>query len=161
MHKWIKLYVALAENEIIRDQSAFVVFMFVLMTANRKGESIVSRLMTSTQLGMKPSTFRDSLERVIVKYDMATAHATGKYTIVSVKNWKKYQSMPDSFTNISPTFHRHSTDTNIEKSKSKSKKGNKFPLTNERRELPRKIDLSNTPEYQKLMKSVTRGVIRA
>jgi hypothetical protein len=120
MHNWIKLHVKLAEHEIMTDQTALTVFIYLLLTANSKGEGRVSRHSTSQILEMHPSTFRDAFTRLEKKYDLTTTEPTGRFTRYFLKNWSKYQTLDDRMNDNSTTIRRQFDDT-INKNKNKNK----------------------------------------
>lgn len=108
---WIKLHRKALENDIIRDQNAWCIFTWLLLKVDRlTGQKKVARSWACEELGMKATTFYDSLMRLVKKYKVATTNPTGTYTTVTLLNWDKYQSQEDNPTGI-PTATRQQPDT--------------------------------------------------
>jgi hypothetical protein len=107
---WVKLYRKSLDNEIMRDHKAWTLFCWLLLKANDKGQKIIGRYWVSKELGMKPGTFYDVLQRLAKKYsviNLTTDKATIKYTTVAIRNWRFYQ-YDNRSNNNKPTINQHS-----------------------------------------------------
>src|SRR3990167_9504109 len=90
---WIKLHRKVLSNGILRDQSAWTIFSWLMLKVDRKtGKKIIGRFWASEELGMNPSTFYKALKRLEKKWQMVTLSSNNKYTEISLINWVKYQS---------------------------------------------------------------------
>ena len=126
MDGWIKLFRKLLENDVIRDERALQIFIWLLLKVDRTtGVKKIARSWACQELNIKPTTFYDALQRLVKKYKMATAVPTANYTIITIINWYKYQ-MTDSSTDICPTARRQHADTLQEY---KNKELRSIPLT--------------------------------
>lgn len=90
---WIKLYRKIVDSDIFQDEKALKVFIWLLVKVDKTtGEKKIARSWTSQELRMNPSTFYKVLQRIVRNYKMVTAKVTAKYTIISLINWRNYQS---------------------------------------------------------------------
>lgn len=106
--RWVKLYAKLADNDLIRDEKALQIAIFLLLK-NINGSYRVSRYATAQQLGQKPEAFRSALKRLEKKYHFISQNSTNKYTDVTILKWHDYQAFN---TNKTPSEH-HQNTTNI------------------------------------------------
>lgn len=112
---WIKLYRKTLLNGILLDPPAWVLFTYLLLSCNRKGEFIVSRFTTAQALKMKPETFRHVLERLVSRWGVIGLKPTNKFTVVQIVNWAKYQLVDDvKTTKRPPKDQQKTTYTRIE-----------------------------------------------
>ena len=109
---WVKLYRKAKDNEIMRDQAAFLLFAWILLSVDRKtGKWKIGRFLLSKLTGMKPTTARDALYRLRDKYGVLTTLVTPtKYTEISVLKWAYYQQEIRLTPTLTPRS-RHSTAT--------------------------------------------------
>lgn len=124
MHEWIKLHTALRDSAVYQDPAAKVVFFHLLLIADENGKGRISRFKTSLELRMKPSTFSGALKRCQQSYLLCDIKTNKLYTIFSLNNWGKYQSLGDNETDIKPTVDRQQTDNKptLYKEKKENKK---------------------------------------
>lgn len=107
---WVKLYRKMLDNEILFDPNALVVFIWLLLKANDKGQKAIGRKWASKELHMREGTFYDALHRLEKKFQMVvltTGKATIKYTTVTIRNWRFYQ-YGNRLANNQPTISQHS-----------------------------------------------------
>lgn len=109
---WIKLHRKLLSNDLLLDQTALQIFVWLLLVVNSKGEKIFGRIWASKELGIKPTTFYDAVNRLSVKYKIAVIQTDNRKTKITLINWAKYQSSRSS-PSYAPTSDRHQTDTYI------------------------------------------------
>ena len=108
---WIKLHRKTLANGILRDQTAWVIFSWLLLKVDRKtGKKTVGRFWASGELGMKPTTFYQGLKRLEKKWKVLTLNADNEKTEVSLINWHKYQSN-DKANDNQMTTNRQRNDT--------------------------------------------------
>lgn len=101
---WIKLHRKVLDNDIMRDSNAWHIFTWLLLKVDRNtGHKRIGRFWVSEELGMKPSTFYDALQRLVKKYKVISVKGNNKYTDVWIVNWAKYQSVNDDDNNKTTT----------------------------------------------------------
>jgi hypothetical protein len=91
-NRWIKLYTKLIESDIFFDETAFRLFIYFLLIANSKGECRISYTQTSKFLKIPKSTLYGVITRIAKKYKIANTFPNGRFTLISICNWYKYQS---------------------------------------------------------------------
>lgn len=128
-HSWVKLYRKIATHEILFDDKALRVFIWLLATVQRRtGSTTIGRFAAARELRMKPSTFWDALKRLEMKYKIATCVSDSKKSTVSLLNWAKYQPSPVPPTGSAdsqPTAAQQQTDTEQEYKKKDFKTNDK------------------------------------
>lgn len=94
---WIKLYRKAMEHPVFRDESAWRVWTWILLSVNYEtGEMTFGRFKTSEALNISPSKFRHIIDRLRSKYDLIETTNQHSHTKLTVKNWHKYQAQSDS-----------------------------------------------------------------
>lgn len=115
---WVKLYRKIATHDILFDDKALRVFIWLLTTVDKKsGKTTIGRFAAARELRMKPSTFWDALKRLEKKYKIATCESDKQKTTVCLLNWAKYQpplKTPIGKTDNEPTADRQQSDTKQE-----------------------------------------------
>ena len=116
MNGWIKLHRQLRNHPIMRDPTAFQIFIWILISVDYKtGKMISGRFWASDELKIKPRTFHKALtERLRDRYDLVTLSSDNKNTVISVKNWDKYQHSGDTSGDTSVTTKGQQSDTKQE-----------------------------------------------
>jgi hypothetical protein len=110
---WVRLWRKALDNEIIKDQSAWHIFTWLLLKVDRiTGKKKTGRFWASDELGMKPNTFYKALKRLEKKYKVVTLQVTGKFTEISLINWHKYQT-GNTPSNTSVTHGEHIGNTSV------------------------------------------------
>lgn len=112
MEGWVKLYRKLLDNDLFKDEKAFRVFIWILLTVDRAGSMRVSRFRTASLLEINPNTFRSILDRLRDQHHAITINSTNKYSVIQVVNWSKYQQPTPSKKEIS-----HHQDTTLTRKK--------------------------------------------
>jgi hypothetical protein len=112
MEGWIKLYRKILEHDVFTDDKGFKVFMYMLLSANSKGELRISRYRTAEALDMNPNTFREVIKR-LVRYELITTINTNQFTRVLILNWTKYQVANTKANTIkTPSEHHYYKNKN-------------------------------------------------
>ncbi len=111
---WVKLYRKLENNEVMRDPTALQVFIWLLLNVDKtSGEFTTGRFVGSHELNINPSTFRDAIYRLKIKYKIIDTTSDNKKTIISLLKWAEYQAKQEP-TTPSPTTGRQQDDTKQE-----------------------------------------------
>lgn len=88
---WVKLHRKLLDNEFLRhDPTAKVVFITLLLIADRNGKGSFGRDMLGTLSGVKPITAYKSFLR-LKNADLVTQDSNNRYTRFSICKWSEYQ----------------------------------------------------------------------
>lgn len=96
---WVKVYRKLADNDILYDDKALRIFMWLLLNVDRKtGTITLGRYQGAFMTKMPPSTFRDALLRMTKKYKITTTTSDSKKTLIRLLNWDKYQAVDKETT---------------------------------------------------------------
>jgi len=112
---FIKLYRKLKYHEIIRDSTAFHIFIWILICVDYKTGSMISgRFWASSLLDIKPRTYHKALKRLEKKYDLVTLFSDNKKTTILVNNWGRYQGSSDTLGDNKVTTKGQQSDTNQE-----------------------------------------------
>lgn len=128
MNGWVRLHRQVIESEIFADSDLLKLFIWLLCRTSFKrsparltvgrgcstvmlepGQCIVGRHAAAEELGWPPSTFRDRLAK-LEAMGIADRHPDTHWTIVSIVNWDKYQSVDDRETTGIPTPNRQASD---------------------------------------------------
>lgn len=102
-NSWIKLYRQLLDWEWYRDINVKVLFLHLLLTANyetkkwqgitiEKGQKVTSFAHLAEETGLSVKQVRVALEKLKMTQEV-THEATRRYSIITVNNWSKYQSI--------------------------------------------------------------------
>lgn len=104
---WIKLYRKLIHDPVFSTEKGLKVWVWVLLKANHKkvdlfwgrqnitlrgGQLIFGRYTASEELKMSPSTVWFWMNE-LKKGEYIDIKTTNKFSIVTIKNWDKYQSL--------------------------------------------------------------------
>jgi len=96
---WIKLYRKAKDNDIMRDQTAWLLFSWILLSVDRAdGKWKTGRFLLSDLTGINANTIYKALLRLEEKHKVVTLSSNNKFTEISVLNWAKYQSLADLVT---------------------------------------------------------------
>lgn len=111
---WVKLYRKLGNNEVMRDPTALQVLIWLLINVDKtNGEFTTGRFVGAHELGINPSTFRDAVYRLKIKYKIIDTTSDNKKTTISLLKWSEYQSK--QITTTPPTTTgRQQSDTKQE-----------------------------------------------
>lgn len=91
-NSWIKLYRKLGDNEVMLDDKALRIFIWLLLHVDKKtGAYRVGRFMLSESLKINPNTVYKALKRLEKIYKIVTLSSNNKYTTISLLSWAKYQ----------------------------------------------------------------------
>ena len=127
---WIRLYRKSEESRAFQNADLWKVWSWCLMQATHKqiwmpvkiagkssevklepGQFIFGRKSAAKKLKMKPSSLRDRMQK-LEKLQQIAQKPTPNYTIVTIRNWKKYQPIQDTPSDHNPTTVRPQSDTN-------------------------------------------------
>lgn len=101
MGGWVKLHRQMLSNiDLMVDNTAFVVFVVLLLKANPKGQVLTSSRQIGAELEIPHMTVYGALER-LNKYQMTVQSTVHKKTLITICNWSKYQSNA-----VQSTVHR-------------------------------------------------------
>lgn len=122
---WIKLYRKLLGSPIFSSEKGLKIWVWCLLKATHEGFSqyvgrslielqpgqfIFGRKVAAGELRMKQSTVRDWINQL--KSDRyIDINSNSKYSVISIINWKEYQSA-DIKPDNNPTTNQQQTDTN-------------------------------------------------
>lgn len=111
---WVKLYRKLGDNEVMRDPTALQVLIWLLLNVDKKtGEFTTGRFIGAHELNINPSTFRDAIYRLKIKYKIIDTTSDNKKTVISLLKWAEYQEKRE-LTTPTPTTKRQQSDTKQE-----------------------------------------------
>lgn len=103
MNGWVKLHRQLLDNEFLAsDQTAFVLFIKLLLFVRDDGSCTLGRQQIERLFGIKGTTAYKAIKR-LEKEKMVTTSVTGKYTKINILNWGKYQQAGNRSSNRSVT----------------------------------------------------------
>lgn len=129
MQGYIKLHRSLLDWEWYNDSVVKDVFLHLLLSANhkdnkykgieiKKGQLLTGRLKLASDLNFTEMQIRTALKKLKSTNEI-TIKTTSKYSIISIKNWDKYQqdNQQDNqqTTNKQPTNNQQITTNNNEK----------------------------------------------
>lgn len=111
MNGWVKLHRKVEENSfLMNDNNAYMVFTKLLYMANSKGEWSGGRFRLSERVNLNDRTLYDVLKR-LKSQQLINIKPNSKYTVISICNWSKYQSVTNSPTNNNPTTTQQHDNT--------------------------------------------------
>lgn len=91
-NSWVKLYRKIAENDILFDDKALRLFIWLLTGVDKTtGTITIGRKWASKCVKLNPNTFYKVLSRLEKKYKIVTTKSNNHFTKVSLINWAKYQ----------------------------------------------------------------------
>jgi len=116
---WIKLHRKLTEWEWFDDHNTFRLFIYLLLTTNHKpkqwkgatiktGSKLTGINSLSEHTGLSVQQIRTSLKKLKETKEI-TIVPTNKYSIITITNWKKYQTDGKTPTNNQQTNNNQST----------------------------------------------------
>lgn len=129
MQGYIKLHRSLLDWEWYNDSVVKDVFLHLLLSANhkdnkykgieiKKGQLLTGRLKLASDLNLTEMQIRTALKKLKSTNEI-TIKTTSKYSIISIKNWDKYQqdNQQDNqqITNKQPTNNQQITTNNNDK----------------------------------------------
>lgn len=135
---FIKLFRKFLEWEWYDDKNTKILFIHLLLTANwkakkwhgetiKRGQLITSLSHLSQQTKLTVQQVRTSLDKLVATNDI-TKHTTSQYTIITIKNYGKYQdnNTQDNkqITNEQQTNNKRITTTKERKNSKNRKKYN-------------------------------------
>ena len=116
---FVKLYRSFLDWEWYLDMPTKVLFLHLLLKANfmdfkwqgeqyRAGQCIVSIASLSLATGLSVQQVRTALSKLIKSRDI-TKHSRGKFTVITVNNWDKYQPVFCEQTTAKHSGNKRST----------------------------------------------------
>lgn len=116
---WIKLHRKISEWEWSTKPLTLALFVYILTNASHKpnafrgkkypeGTLITGRKKMSLETGLSEQQVRTALNHLKSTSDI-TIQSTNEYSIISITNWKKYQSTNQPSTNEQPTDNQRVT----------------------------------------------------
>ena len=122
MSTYIRLYRSVLDHPLLsRDLNAYIVFTKILLRVDwQTGKLITGRFKLAEMTGLKPTTVYQTLRR-LENDNMLTQEHDNKKTIITVINWKKYQSDDNGYDNNMTTI-RQPDDTINNNKRIKNKK---------------------------------------
>ena len=130
MNGWVKLHRKIAENSfLMHDDKAWVVFTKLLIHVNSKGEWSGGRLQLSEIVKINQRTLYDVLKR-LKSQQIINIKSNNRYSVITICNWSKYQSISNNKTNSDPTTNQQPTNTliRIENKNKESESAKEKPL---------------------------------
>lgn len=109
---WVKLHRRILENHVLmHDDNAFMVFMKLLMIVGQeKGQWSGGRNQLGELMFMNPRTLYGVLQR-LQNNGMIHIETNGRYSVISVVNWHKYQNKPNGGQQRSSTLRNGVSST--------------------------------------------------
>lgn len=118
---WVKIYRKFLEWEWYDDINTKILFLHLLLKANykdkqwrgitiKRGQVLTGRLKLSKELGISEQMIRTSLAKLKSTNEI-TNETTSQYTIITIKNYNKYQETTSEATNEQPTSNQRATTT--------------------------------------------------
>lgn len=120
MDGWIKLHRSLLEWEWYSDVNTRLLFIHLLLSVNyedkewrgitiKRGQLVYSRATLAKQSGLSEQGLRTALRHLISTKDI-TNKTTPQYSIITISNYDKYQSITNELTNDQPTINQPPTN---------------------------------------------------
>ena len=92
---WVKLYRKVLDKKWLRyDHNLYIVFMWLLMVVDRRTGKYTLGRFYCKEIGMKPSTFRNALQR-LKDCGILDIKSNNKYSEVQIVKWSLHQSTED------------------------------------------------------------------
>jgi len=123
MTGWVKLHKSIINWEWYSDANTFRVFMHLLLSVNHEnkrymghdvpiGSAVSGRHSLAKALGLSEQSVRTALTKLKSTSEI-TIKKTNKFSIISINNWSKYQTINQQSnipsTNNQPTINQQST----------------------------------------------------
>lgn len=129
---WIKLHRSLRDWDWAKKPNTFCLFVHLLLNANHEkgswqgveilpGQIITGRESLSRQTGLTERAIRTSLNHLKTTNEV-TIKTTSKYSIITITNWKKYQSCDQQNANERPANDQQTTTNKKDNNNKKDKK---------------------------------------
>lgn len=113
MSGWVKLHRQLEENIfLMNDDNAYIVFTKLLLFVNSKGQWAGGRDQLSARVHIKSGTLYAVLKR-LESQQMVNIKSNRRYSVISICNWRKYQSQPSSKPSNEAAMRQQSDNTLI------------------------------------------------
>ena len=120
MDGWIKLHRSLLEWEWYSDVNTRLLFIHLLLSVNyedkewrgitiKRGQLVYSRATLAKQSGLSEQGLRTALRHLISTKDI-TNKTTPQYSIITISNYDKYQSITNELTNDQPAINQPPTN---------------------------------------------------
>lgn len=124
MSSWVKLHRSINQNQfLMSDQTAFVLFIKLLTFVDKNGSCRIGRYKMELLTGIKGITAYKALNR-LKNEGMVTTSVTGRYTLINISNWHKYQGNGNRSSNSSVTAEEQLGNSSVTLNKNKNKKKN-------------------------------------
>ncbi len=108
---WLKLYRKLSNHDILFDDKALRLFIWLLLHVDKRTGSLTTgRFLLAESLRMHPSTIYKVLKRLEKKYKIVTALVTTKNTTIRLVNWEKYNLYDEKVTTSVTTKEQQSNN---------------------------------------------------
>lgn len=108
---WIKLYRKTANNGIMKDHKAWVLFSWILINVDRKtGRMKLGRYKVADALDINPNSYYKILKRLEMKWKLVEVTVTKEWSEVYIVNWAKYQHQENDDDNAVTTIRQRATD---------------------------------------------------
>lgn len=147
---YIKLYRKLIDNKKLwRDQTATRVLTWLLLRADYKTGTVeTGRFVAAEDIGIKPTTFYQSLVR-LKNMKIIDIKSNNKYSTISILNWSRYQGGNDTTTDNKVTTDRQQNDNKMTLYKNTRNKEykNTYSDTEYDREAAKK-ELASIPKFR-------------
>lgn len=144
MKGWIKLHRRLVSSDIFQNEKLLKVFIYCLLKATHKEQSILVGLQTvdlkqgqfvfgrsraASELNMKESTVWKYI-KFLEKVKSISLKSNNKFTIITVENWADYQSLDDdeeqqSNNKVTSKKQQNNTNKNVKNDKNDKEEKNK------------------------------------
>lgn len=114
---YIKLYRKSKQNPLMRDQLAWMVFSWIMLSVDyQTGKMLCGRFWGAEWFSLNPSTFYSVLKRLDKKYNVIKLNSNNKNTEICVINWAKYQqdNLLQQQSNNKVTTNQQQSNTNQE-----------------------------------------------
>lgn len=126
---WLCLFRKIVDSYIFENEKLLKIWIWCLCKASHckyneivgkqtitleAGQFVYGRNKASKELKMSPSTVRDYME-ILKNNNSIDIKATNKYSVVTIRNWQKYQSLNKIFDNKTDnkmTTKKQQNDTN-------------------------------------------------
>lgn len=128
---YIKLFRSIEDWEWMNDSNTFHLFVYLLVKANffdgkfkgeviKRGELVTSHKRLRLVLGMTEQQLRTAIKHLKSTNEI-TSRSTSKYTIISIKNYNKYQQLTNELTSKQQTSNNQTTNKQPQYKKERKK----------------------------------------
>src|SRR6185437_16450187 len=98
---WVKNYRKAQDHEIWKDKNAWRVFQWIIWNVDYKtGKGSFGRKQIAIGTGLNESTIYKVTQRLTTKYQAIIVKSNNKFTLISVRNWARYQVTDEKVTGI-------------------------------------------------------------